>query len=292
MTHEEAFLEDIREHPDDDAPRLIFADWLEENGDQERAEFIRARIACARAEGPDRSQHFRRSRELLNRNCKRWVAPLARLVGHEPYEPWITSPGEADIRFFPRGFLDEITMDARRFLDNAEELFAIAPLQVLALRGGGGLGEELAACPWLKWICKVSFIDYFRSPLEATDAVCLAASPHLGRLRVLNLARNNIGDAGVAALARSPSLCSLKELCLTENGLSAQGVEALATAPTISLQELWLPNNSLGDEAAAHLAEAPWLRQLRRLNLENTGISEAAVAALRSRAPRLVVYHE
>ena len=32
MTHDEAFLEAIREQPGDDAPRLIYADWLEEHG--------------------------------------------------------------------------------------------------------------------------------------------------------------------------------------------------------------------------------------------------------------------
>ena len=33
MTRDEAFLADILEHPDDDAPRLVYADWLEEQED-------------------------------------------------------------------------------------------------------------------------------------------------------------------------------------------------------------------------------------------------------------------
>jgi uncharacterized protein (TIGR02996 family) len=33
MNHHQAFLQDILEHPNDDAPRLIHADWLEEHGD-------------------------------------------------------------------------------------------------------------------------------------------------------------------------------------------------------------------------------------------------------------------
>src|SRR5437660_498252 len=41
----DAFLRDIREHPDDDAVRLIYADWLEEHArteaDRARAELIR-----------------------------------------------------------------------------------------------------------------------------------------------------------------------------------------------------------------------------------------------------------
>src|SRR5437660_8265567 len=32
---------------DDDAPRLVYSDWLEENGDLDRAQFIRAQCALA-----------------------------------------------------------------------------------------------------------------------------------------------------------------------------------------------------------------------------------------------------
>lgn len=45
----DAFLADIIDHPDDDASRLVFADWLEENGEAERAEFIRVQVRLARA---------------------------------------------------------------------------------------------------------------------------------------------------------------------------------------------------------------------------------------------------
>lgn len=38
---ERAFLDDIIQNPGDDTPRLILADWLSENGQEDRAEFIR-----------------------------------------------------------------------------------------------------------------------------------------------------------------------------------------------------------------------------------------------------------
>src|SRR5690348_10440338 len=47
MTHEEAFLASILENPDDDAPRLIYADWLDEQGRHDRAEFIRIQCELA-----------------------------------------------------------------------------------------------------------------------------------------------------------------------------------------------------------------------------------------------------
>ena len=69
MTHDEAFLQSIRETPDDDAPRLIYADWLEEHGDARaaaRAEFIR--LQCQRARLP---AYDPRRQDLLDRerNC-------------------------------------------------------------------------------------------------------------------------------------------------------------------------------------------------------------------------------
>lgn len=42
-----ALLEAILENPADDAPRLILSDWLEEHGEEERAEFIRLQCRIA-----------------------------------------------------------------------------------------------------------------------------------------------------------------------------------------------------------------------------------------------------
>src|SRR5262249_21777680 len=42
VTEEEAFVRAVREVPEEDGPRLVYADWLDEHGRHERAEFIRA----------------------------------------------------------------------------------------------------------------------------------------------------------------------------------------------------------------------------------------------------------
>jgi uncharacterized protein (TIGR02996 family) len=42
-----AFLQSIIEHPEDDAPRLVYADWLEEPGQNERADLIRVQCQLA-----------------------------------------------------------------------------------------------------------------------------------------------------------------------------------------------------------------------------------------------------
>jgi uncharacterized protein (TIGR02996 family) len=61
----EPFLRAICANPADDAPRLVYADWLEENGAEERAEFIRVQIAFARGQ-----QEGRVPKELITRNTQ------------------------------------------------------------------------------------------------------------------------------------------------------------------------------------------------------------------------------
>src|SRR5690348_11385636 len=106
MMHADAFLRDILAHPDDDAPRLIFADWLEEQGDANstaRAEFIRVQCALAGGQLPEqqRVELVRREQQILDEWDEEWVRPIRRFVRN-----WE----------FHRGFIDEVGMFEDRFL--------------------------------------------------------------------------------------------------------------------------------------------------------------------------------
>ena len=48
MTERHAFLLSIKDNPADDTPRLVYADWLEEHGETERAELVRVQIELAK----------------------------------------------------------------------------------------------------------------------------------------------------------------------------------------------------------------------------------------------------
>ena len=50
MTEGEALRQAVIANPDDDTPRLVYADWLDENAQPERAAFIRAQVEAACAE--------------------------------------------------------------------------------------------------------------------------------------------------------------------------------------------------------------------------------------------------
>ncbi|MBL8866504.1 MAG: TIGR02996 domain-containing protein, partial [Planctomycetia bacterium] len=48
MSDHDALLLAILDNPDDDAPRLVFADYVQESGDEDRAAFIRDQIELAK----------------------------------------------------------------------------------------------------------------------------------------------------------------------------------------------------------------------------------------------------
>src|SRR5689334_877857 len=98
------FLAAIREAPADDAPRLIFADWLDDHGQAERAELIRAQVRAAKLEEdtPEREELEARAATLLAAHRKAWVAELP---------PWARAGA-----VFRRGFVAGVSCTAVKFL--------------------------------------------------------------------------------------------------------------------------------------------------------------------------------
>src|SRR5262245_25975011 len=135
-----AFEADIIAHPDDDAPRLVLADWLEDHGDEHtaaRAEFIRLQIELSRLPEEDarRAGLERRGKELLDEHEKAWLGRLADLVTDAVWQ---------------RGFPQRLKLGVRQFMENADELFRLAPvlhLQLLRVSQTKMPMAELAACP-------------------------------------------------------------------------------------------------------------------------------------------------
>ncbi|MCC6418429.1 MAG: TIGR02996 domain-containing protein [Gemmataceae bacterium] len=78
MTRNQALLQGIFAAPDDDGPRLIYADWLEENGWPGWACLIRVQCELARLPGrdPRRPALEAREAELLRDHGEAWCAQL------------------------------------------------------------------------------------------------------------------------------------------------------------------------------------------------------------------------
>jgi uncharacterized protein (TIGR02996 family) len=201
VSNEDAFLRAIIADTEDDAPRLIYADWLDEHGQSERAEFIRVQIALAELHGNDerRPELRRHEQRLLRRYGKLWTEPLRPLA-------W-------SYRFY-RGFVRSVACDAGQFLSRGQDLFALAPVQGLHLYNAHYCALQLSQCPYLNRPLSLSL---FHNWLGDRDIYHLANSPSFGRLTGLDLENNRISGAGAIYLARSPYLGSLDDLYLRHN---------------------------------------------------------------------------
>ena len=301
MSDHESFTHAILAQPDDEHLRLVYADWLEERADP-RGEFIRVQtlLADAALEKTQRSELLKREHELWALHHKDWLGPLEPLV--------IRSK-------FRRGFVEDVEMNARQFIDHAEAMYAVAPIRAVTLWDAEHHMADLAASSSLARLRHLGFApeDHRFVPESnsfSTPAVhMLVSSPHLAHLRSLrfhgndltisevreiaaaptlaNLEKLNLdgndrtGDLSLAALMASPHLRHLKRLSLATCGLTASGVAVLARSPFLAqLTALRLNHNRIGNEGLRALAASRHVKHLRALRLKDTGINALGVVAL------------
>src|SRR5438105_1544260 len=135
MREDDALLGDILEHPDDDVPRLVYADWLDEHGgpaEQARAEFIRLQVELARL-GPDDERRpglEAQQRRLGKPHERGWLGPL-----REHVHGWR----------FERGFAAHLALDAVSLLRAHDLIARTHPVRSLHLTAARGVhrGRDL-----------------------------------------------------------------------------------------------------------------------------------------------------
>ena len=214
MMERSEFLTVIREIPHDDEPRLRLAELLEDQDDP-RGEFIRLQchLETLSVRHPLRLEFETRERELLADHEDAWLGPLA---------------GVVDWAVFRRGFVEEIAISAKAFLDQADRILAWGPIREVHFRGAERKMPELADCPALS---RVTFLDLSENFIRDIGVKTLVASPHLTCVEGLNLGSTGIGDQSARALAAATTLPSLRELYLCGNRVSRRGVNTLARSP-------------------------------------------------------------
>jgi uncharacterized protein (TIGR02996 family) len=142
----QALLAAVLARPDDDTPRLVYADWLEEQGDGTRAEFIRLQVElqvrCG-DESPPTLQTprdlglYARSRELFNAHAHEWVEHFAwvnkdgSVTAHPPGATAASVHGAA--YRFRRGFVEEASMAPASWLAWGDRLLTEYPLRLVYL---------------------------------------------------------------------------------------------------------------------------------------------------------------
>src|SRR5262245_30142891 len=102
MSEEDALLAAIHANPDDDTPRLVYADWLDEHDQPERAEFIRVQVEVSHMTDDDPREEPLRARrwKLWRAHCEQWTAEIG-----------IVESDKVKVEF-RRGFIDELNIYA------------------------------------------------------------------------------------------------------------------------------------------------------------------------------------
>jgi uncharacterized protein (TIGR02996 family) len=298
MNDEQAFLQAIRAEPDADAPRLVYADWLEERGDP-RGDFIRAQVLLHRARLDNDQEaigrHWTREHELYEQYKEQWLAPLRQL--------------KVSVASYDRGFVDSVSVNTAGFLKHGDKLLAAAPLlrEVSFYWKDLRLTPALARCPWFQ---HVSAVEFWSGPLPVANLLAFARSPHTAHLRSLRLRECTfkgpmrptvfaqllqmpglqelslswlpVGDAAVTAMAQSPDLARLRSLTVSKGGLTNASVVALAESGHLACTDgLALSHNfAMNDVGLQALARWPKLAGLTSLDLSFTKVGDAGIEAL------------
>ncbi len=286
MLDREPFLKAIIDRPEDDLPRLVYADFLEETGDEARAEFIRVQCELARLHVDDPMRAALAIRE-------------AELLGNR--EAWIIPGMVATTQKFRRGFVESMETTAAAFVQFAEVIFAATPLQHLRAVNPDNPVEQFVR---IEHLARLSSLDVSNgrsatvhrilseAPLANLRRLAarncriwpeglanLAQLPAVARLQALDLAGNLLSDAGVETLASHRNFAGLISLILRSDEQAEEycihelGARTLAESRTLGkLEVLDLGGNYLGDRGFLAIADAANFSEIRELNLADNDI--------------------
>lgn len=192
MNDGDALLASVLAAPDDDAPRLVYADWLDEHGEGERAELIRVQselatmmpttIRCKRAP-PDDMRSFHRNCRWCHLRLRERKLLLTRLPGTSTGRPSENTRAAARYVWagpiaqledpdgngwqFRRGFIDSITCTAADWLAHADAILAQHPVQTVRLT----TWPEISWGPVMRHEVPLAEIPEIRKQLAGWDGV-------------------------------------------------------------------------------------------------------------------------
>ena len=309
----EALLAEIAANPDDDAPRLVYADLLAVRSDP-RGEFIHVQIRGKAAY--DAALQDRES-ALLRVHKQDWMAEAGIVGALSNFFRGFPSSliGSAEsilesreaLRSQPITSLSILSKFER--LDEVMKLPALARIRELTLSGVLGsygrktpipreLLESVVRSPYLTGLRQLtlqeSSIDVFTG-LQLAEAAWLPAleelsitgcevpiyilGPHLPRVHRLVLPKCRIAETGAGVM--SESMRALRDLYMPENYIKSVGLTSLARSSSFaSISRLDVSHNGIDDDGAIAIAESPHAIGLRSLVLTGNSIGPEGTIAL------------
>jgi uncharacterized protein (TIGR02996 family) len=274
----DALLSDVIEHPEDDTPRLVYADWLEEHGgDAHRAEAIRLSV---------------RRRHLDHLDPEAWVidARLRQYQARQERDSWFAGLPELDgvTWCVPYGGFTSMVRvwSVQRLRQHEDAIFGAAPVTNLAvmLEGEPGEGDPDASAllAGSRHLHRVRRLE-LNGPVapEIVGLPVLGASAAIAGVRELDLGECAHQDDLLESLAESKPWPSLEALNLYRNLFHAPGLRALAEAPMMTtLRKLELGRCYVGDNGLRTLLRSPHIGRLRHLNLAENWLHTRVIREL------------
>jgi hypothetical protein len=159
--------------------------------------------------------------------------------------------------WYERGFLADVRVYAKRFLAEADRFFADDPIQT------------------------VRFAKLTAKQGSVPPAV-LFRTPHLAKVRKLDVSNAGLGTDELFALADAPHAANVRELILRENPVTTEGLARVIDAPNWgALRALDFDRLApRGDCIAQALAERPGFAKVRALDLFMTCVTHEGARAL------------
>jgi uncharacterized protein (TIGR02996 family) len=235
--------------PDDDEPRLVYADWLMERGDP-RGEFIAMQCQPARFDAAAFERAWRAERE----HREVWLAPLVERLGPDALR-----------LVFARGFVEKLAVTFVRWREHGDALCAITPLRELEVTKGQFSVAELLRLPATARLRRLILRDQVHV-MEDFDRV-----PPLPELRSLTLFRTMV-RLGELAKVRA----ELRELFVEDKEDGKKLVQLLASPICARLERLHANVDDLDDAIGAPLAGLP----IRAIRIGAGSVTGALITAL------------
>jgi uncharacterized protein (TIGR02996 family) len=319
MVNHSDFWSAIRANPEDDTHRLVYADWLEDQGQQERGEFIRVQCELARPDvpAPRRKQLLRREGSLLDNHSWEWFGPLRTRFQYCGIE---------------RGFVAQLTDWLPVFVQNSTDVERFAPVLHSAVVAVNDDSAGLFRLPLVGRVRSL-LLDHVNKP-SLKDLTQRELPPNISRLGVVTgggddlemvlrflkapLVRSpewlrlffggpqtwaaeqnarvleridlpnlksfglwGVGEQTGRLFAEWPGLARLQELYFNCSAVTDEGVATLLGSAFLpKVETIHLDENQLTDAAAISLAGCPRLNRLRLLDLAENSIGNRGAGAL------------
>ncbi|HUR54479.1 MAG TPA: TIGR02996 domain-containing protein [Gemmataceae bacterium] len=273
----DALLRAVLANPDDDTPRLIFADFLDENDQPDRAALIR--VQCEKHHLKPASKRFKelaKEEADLTERIEAMIGPLPENYGSEFERGFLKVRAHADYN------MQDVNSLPARFV----ELFRAGWVETVVLQTYGHLNPAQ-----LSLFKLAGQLDVSQTPLREEGLLILAADASVGA-EGARLARVKVHPTDepiyrvftssdpTARLPRTPRLHGPQGPQRRYNGVTTAQLGLLLRAGRFDGVEVLYLDGPIGDAGAALLADTDDLRKMHALTLTNSGLTAEGARGL------------